>query len=322
VRRRRTEGTRRRAPKPALPELERTLVEMAGGQAERSGTRTSSRRRLRRGIALGGVAVGAAAALMILLLGGGGGGVRPERASAADLSRIAETLPHLQLAGPWQITTTELTPGGGRFEYLFEGPDQWFHATEAEVRWHSGPIAERARQLESEGFAFATTWQTEISRISALINEDSAHFSVPRDVQVYADRGGGGREFPAVGLWWLGGRPFELRATVLSLQEFEYLMQRLELLTGKEWFIALQPGGGKWLADTAGGTIEKIEMFKVGETPDGDPIFREGALIHTPTGKDLDFEAPLPTIYREGDKIRMVIQEPPEGLEIRRDEAE
>ncbi len=129
---------------------------MAATQAQAAEGRRP-RRHLGRRIALGAAVAGVGAALL-MVPGGGGSGVLPEPASAADLNQAAAMLPCLQPAGPWQIVSTELSPDGGRIEYRSEEEaDQLhrFHAMEAEIQWNSDSIADRAGQLESEGFAFA-----------------------------------------------------------------------------------------------------------------------------------------------------------------------
>ncbi len=90
-------------------------------------------------------------------------------------------------------------------------------------------------------------------------------------------------------------------------------MERIELLSEEEWVIALLAGGGKWLSDTASGRIEKVEQVKVGETPDGQPIFQAQGLIGSSTGKALDFKSALPVIYREGDRTQAGHRATPAG---------
>jgi hypothetical protein len=97
----------------------------------------------------------------------------------------------------------------------------------------------------------------------------------------------------------------------------ERLMERIEVLDEEEWLIALQSGGGKWLNDSGGGLIAKIEKIKVGESPDGQPIYKERGLIGVgDPGEAPDFSAAPPTIYREGDRIRVVTEKPPAGLQL------
>jgi hypothetical protein len=304
--------TRQREPRPALPNLERALVDMAATQAGAAGRRRSPQYLAPR------FALGAALATLVVVLGlglfGGSERVHPERASAADLEHVAALIPHLGLAGPWQITTTEVLPDGGRIDYRDEGVDHLFHPTEAEIRWSSTPIAARAKQLESEGFAFAGDVEGRFTRPEALANREFDKFDVRQTVRAFASGKGGEGDFLAAGLWQRGGTTFEYRATVLSITELRYLLERIELLGHEEWFIALQAGGGKWLAETAVGTVKKIEKIKVGQNPDGSPIYEEEALLGSPTGGKLDFESKLPIIYREGDRTRLVVEQPPQGL--------
>ncbi|HVQ58482.1 MAG TPA: hypothetical protein VMS60_06190 [Solirubrobacterales bacterium] len=305
-----------RTPKPALPDLKRRLVDMAATQAQAAEGRRP-RRHLGRRIALG-AAVASVGAALVMVSGGGGSGVLPEPASAADLNQAAAMLPRLQLAGPWQIASTEMSPDGGRIEYRSEEEgDQLhrFHATEAEIQWHSDSIADRAGQLESEGFAFAEQIRSKFGGPAVPRSDEFVRREEARNVHVYVSGEDGEEDFCAVALWLQGDETFEYRATVVSVWEIERLMERIELLSEEEWVIALLPGGGKWLADTASGMIQKVEQVKVGETPDGQPIFQAQALIGSSTGKALDFRSALPVIYREGDTTRLVIEQPPPGVE-------
>lgn len=326
------DAIKQREFKPALPELKRMLVDMATAQAEKAKAAQGSqggfeapegraatrlpRQLLRRRLALGGAAVGVAATLLIVL-GGGGATVRTERADAADLGQLAAIAPHLQLAGPWQITSTEVSPTGGRIQFHSEEEHPPLLANEAEIQWHSASIEERGEQLETEGFTFAGPKRMNILRPYTFVTREFGHYDDWKPAQVYVSREDGQKSFQAAaGLWREGGRTLEYRAIVPSFWVLERLMERIELLSDEEWFVALQPGGGKWLAESAGGIVKKIEKVKVGETPDGHPIYQERGLLGAPEpGEKLDFKAPLPTIYREGDNIRVVTQQPPEGLE-------
>jgi hypothetical protein len=307
------------------------LVEMATAQAEREKAAPGRQggfeaprgragtglpfRLSRRRLALGGAAVGVAAALLIVL-GGGGANVRTEPADAADLSRLAAMAPHLQLAGQWQITSTEVSPSGGRVQFHNEEVPNLFSTDEAEIQWHSASLEERGTQLESEGFAFVGLKRMEVWRPSALAKGEFDRSRDVKSARVYVSRKDGQKSFQAAGLWREGGRTLEFRAIVPSFYELERLMERIDVLNDEEWFVALQPGGGKWLAETGSGIVRKVAKVKVGETPDGHPIYREGVLLGTPEpGEKLDFKAPLPTIYHEGDNIRVVTQEPPGGVE-------
>src|SRR5664279_969851 len=293
---------------PALPELKQLLVGLAAEQAEQAELARAARGRRRwRPLAFGGAVVGAAATLLVVL-GGGGTSVRTERADAADLSQLAAQAPHLQLAGGWQITNTEFAPGGGQVHFRSEeGRHHQFLADEAEIRWHSASIEERGSELESEGFTLAGPKRMDLIRPYTFVTHESERYSDVKPAQVYVSGKDGEKTFLAAGLWREGGRTFEYRASVASFWELERLMERIELLSREEWFVALQPGGGKWLNDSGGGVIKKAEKVKVGETPDGRPIFQVRALLVEPEeGEKLDFKAPLPTIYREGDKVRMV----------------
>lgn len=314
---------RQRGFRPALPELKAMLVETATAQAEKAGSKTLGARapawlpRLLgpRRLAIGAAVVGVAAGLLILS-GGRGVGVRAERADAADLSRLAAIAPHLQLIGQWQITSTEVSPSGGRIQFHSEedGPHA-FSTKQAEIQWHSASLAERAQQLESAGFAFAGAKRMEIIRPYVFVTGELDRYGDVKLAQVYVSHEDGQKGFEAAGLWREGGRTFEYRAIVPSFSMLEGLMERIGLLSSEEWFVALRPGGGRWLAETASGTAKNVVKVKVGETADGQPVYRDHALLGAPEpGEKLDFEAPLPTVYREGDKIKVVTQQPPADL--------
>jgi hypothetical protein len=311
---------KQRKSEPVLPELKHMLVDMAAAQAK------SSRRPLWRPFALGGAIAGVAAVLLIVL-GGGGATIRTERADAADLTQLAAKAPRLQLAGPWQIASAEVSPGGGavqfhseeeRGENLYEGygPGGAFSTKEVEIQWHSVSIEERGRQLESEGFTFAGQKRMQVSRPAAIAHSEVGRSADVRRARVYVSREDHKKGFQAAGLWREGDRTLEYRAVVPSFWVLARLMERIELLSGEEWFIALQPGGGRWLNESASGTMKKIEEVKIGEASDGRPVYRVRGLIGTrEPGEKLDFKAPFPTIYREGDNVRVVTQQPPQGAE-------
>lgn len=307
------DGARERTKLAARVRLSRGSAPTAIG----SGSRRLLRRR---NLALSGAVAAAAAGILIAIGSGGGSAVRPAVASAAELTQLGAVTPHLQLLKEWQIVNTEVSPDAGLIQFRFEGPEgeKGVPASgESEIRWHSASLAERGEQLESEGFASAGLKPMSISNPHALATGDYEHVLDQKSAQVYVSHEDGQESFDAVGLWEEDGMTLEYRANVPDFYTLERLMERIEVLNDEEWLVALQPGGGTWLSETGSGTIEKVEKVKVGEKPDGEPIYSErGFFGASEPGEDLSnrLKESFPTIYREGDTTRTVINQPPPAV--------
>jgi hypothetical protein len=307
------DGARERAKLAARVRLSRASVPTAAGS-------TSRRLLRRRNFALAGAVAAVAAGILIAVGSGGGSAVRPAVADAAELTQLGAVTPHLQLLKEWQIVNTEVSPDAGLIQFRFEGPEgeKGVPANgEAEVQWHSVSLAERGEQLESEGFASAGLKPMVISNPHALATGDYEHVLDQKSAQVYVSHEDGQGSFDAVGLWEEGGRTLEYRADVPDFYTLERLMERIEVLNDEEWLVALQPGGGTWLTEIGSGTIEKVERIKVGEKPDGEPIYSERSFFgDVEQGEELSnrLKQSFPTIYREGDTTRTVINQPPAAV--------
>jgi hypothetical protein len=189
---------------------------------------------------------------------------------------------------------------------------------EAEFQWHSASLAEREEQLESKGFTFAGSKQLTLARPYSLATEGVEQFLDYKSAPVYVAHEDGQQSFDAVGLWEEGGKTIEFHANVPDFDTLELLMGRwVEILNDEEWLVALQPGGGKWLSETESGKVERIEKIKVGEKPNGEPIYSVGTFLGVPEpgeGLSLKLKESFPTIYREGDTTRTVINQPPPAV--------
>lgn len=279
------------------------------------------RRRIRRRafafLAAGGLA---AAAVLVALGSGGTPAAKPEVASAAELRRLAAELPRLQIAGPWQILSIEGTGEGGNVKLRFEGeadeeaqrrragaPDR------AEIQWRTAPEAEREAGLLAEGFAPAGRETLEMQRPIPCCKLPFSH--VPVEVKAFAPRDHSAQDFPAVALWREGRRVFELHAQVPDLDALWRLAERAEILSEQQWLVALRPGGGPYLAHIAGGVV-RVEKVKVGERPNGEPIYRtRGVLKAASPGEPVEepdlTEPSPPTIYHEDGRVHVVIAPAP-----------
>jgi hypothetical protein len=307
------DGARERAKLAARVRLSRASAPTA--------SRLGNRRLLRRrNFALAGAVAAVAAGILIAIGSGGGSAVRPAVADAAELTQLGAVTPHLQLLKEWQIVNTEVSPDGGTIQFRFEGPEgvKGVPASgESEIQWHSASPAERGEQLEAEGFAFAGPKPMVIGNPHALATGDYEHALDEKSAQVYVSHEDGQESFDAAGLWEEGGMTLEFRADVPDFYTLERLMERIEVLNDEEWLVALQPGGGTWLAETGSGTIEKVEKIRVGEKPDGEPIYSErGFFGASEQGEGLSnrLRESFPTIYREGDTTRTVINQPPPAV--------
>ena len=66
--------------------------------------------------------------------------------------------------------------------------------------------------------------------------------------------------------------------------------------------------GGVALSTHAGG-LKEIEKVKIGESPDGQPIYgTKGSLEPPKPGEELDASSPLPIIYRDGSETRIIVK--------------
>jgi len=276
-----------------------------------AGSKPPRRRFLRvRNLAFAGSLAAVAAALLIALGTGGGSGVRPEVANAAELTELAEAVPHLGLVGGWQITQTEATPDGGETRLFYER-DPAAVTTDAEIRWHTASVEEVGRQLEAEGFEAAGTQPT--NTLDVVEERKGNYETMFRSgaAQVYAFRDGEPGAFQAVGLWQEAGWTVELGARVESMDSLERLLERLEVLGREEWLVAIRPGGGEWLRESMNGTIQKLETVRT-ELPDGTIAFETRMIGKTPEQlEELEFTAPFPVIHREGDNVRVEVARAP-----------
>jgi hypothetical protein len=271
-----------------------------------------------RNLSFAGGLAAVAAALVLALGTGGGSGIKTEVADAADLTGLAELAPHLEIAGGWQITHTEVSPGGGmtRFHYERGGGG----TTEAEIRWHTASADEIGLALEGEGFEAAGTLPTATS--DALVRRDAMAAMAREEPSQGSDwftRGTAqayvlpqeDQSLEAAGVWEEDGWTFELSARVEDLDMLERLLERVEFLGPDEWAIALRPGGGMWLRDSFGGTVKEVEKVKI-EGPDGS-VHYETIFIGKSAEEMEEFEldAPFPEISRDGDRVTVEVQEVP-----------
>jgi hypothetical protein len=287
-------------------------------RASLSGTPRRRRRRRhgRRALALVGAAC-LTAAIVIATGSSGGPSARPEVASASELRHLATVFPRLQIAGPWQILTTEGSGAEGSVELRYEGEPallpRFDNPPTVEIRWRSSSREQRVSELLAEGFLPAGQMTVEQQR---PISGSALPFTYrPVQVSAYVSRGPGADRLSTVALWNEGGRVFELAARLRSLNVIWRLAERVELLRENEWLVALRPGGGRFLAEATGGAV-KVEKVKIGERPNGEPIYATRGLIEGPgPGERLeepDLSKPSPpTIYREGDEVRIVVTPPP-----------
>ncbi len=298
------------APRPESRDAARAALVARFKAVEDATARPAPRRFVRvRNLALAGGVAAVAAALLVVLGTGGGSGVRPEVADAADLTRLAELAPHLEIAGGWQITQTEVSPDGGATRFHYEREVSAGESSDAEVQWHAASIEELGQRLEGEGFEAAGTLPTRT--IDALERRAGTWDRVSGTAQVYVSREEGESFFQAVGLWRERGWTFELSARVASLDMLERLLERIEFLGSEEWLIAIRPGGALWLRDTLNGTAEKVETVKT-ETPWGTLVYETRLFSKTPEQiEELDFTSPVLFIRRDGDNVRVEMEHPP-----------
>jgi hypothetical protein len=263
----------------------------------------------RRGALVG--VLGAGAAAVLVALGTSGPRIKTEVASGADLNRLAELAPHLEIAGGWQITHTEVSPDGGatRFHYE-EDPARASGTTKAEIRWHAASVAELGRQLGREGLEPAgavPVRSLDVPRMRA--GEAGAMYSSYKG-RAYVGRPGPGGFFPARALWREGRWTFELSAHVSSTRMIERLLERIEVLGREEWLVAIRPGGAKWLVDSLNGTVRRLENVKI-RLPDGSLRYETRAIVKTSKPEERDFTTPFPVIRREGDTVSFEFESPP-----------
>jgi hypothetical protein len=274
-------------------------------------------RRRRRSLALAGAAGFAAAAILFAIGTAGGPTARPEVASAAQLRHLAAVFPRLQIAGPWQILSTEGTGDEGRVSFRYEGEPGFSPAFEAtagvQIRWYSVPARQRESRLLAEGFTLAGRRSLEQSRPSSDSPLPFERHAIEVTAYVSGEQAEG--EPATVGLWREGGRVYELHAQVPALKALWWIAERVEILREREWLLALEPGGGPYLAEVRSGVV-KVEKVKIGEKPNGDPIYRTEGVIKGPgPGEKLEppnLSKPAPPIvYREGDRVRVVVNPAP-----------
>jgi hypothetical protein len=279
----------------------------------------AKRRRLRpRALALAGVGVAATIAILIAIGSTGGAGVSAQRASAADLQALGNVLPRLQIAGPWQIVSLEGSAQAGRVDFRYEeglpGFEPWPDPPwSVFVAWTSGSEVQRRSELLADGYTY-------LGRQVLSMSRPTASGPLPFTFQPFPV---GGYVAPAdsgphsvVALWQEDGLTFELDAEVKEAGLVWRLAERVEILSEEEWAVALRPGGGAYVAAKAGG-VQKMEKVKVGEKPNGEPIYGLKGLIKGPgPGERLEPDLtgpPPPVIYREGDRVRIVVEpSPPE----------
>jgi hypothetical protein len=301
------------APRPQVREAARAalVARFEAGRAATASPRGPRRFFRRRNLALAGSLAALATALLIALGTGGGSGVKPDVASAADLDRLAELAPRLAITGGWQITDTEASPEDGATRFHYER-DPSSDATDAEIQWHVLPVEEVEKRLEAEGFEAAGTQPTRTldSAEWRAANYDAMYS--PGTAQVFVSSEDDLGRFQAVGVWRAGGWSFELSAGLDRLDSLERLLERLEVLGPDEWLVALQPGGAEWLRKSLNGTVKKLENVNT-EGPDGTVVSETRALIRTPEElEEVEFTAPFPVVYREGDRVRAEIERAPE----------
>jgi hypothetical protein len=297
------------APRPEARDAARAALVArfeAGGVA---GSKPARRRFLRvRNLAFAGSLAAVTAALLIALGTGGGSGVRPEVANAAELTELAEAVPHLGIMGGWQITRTEASPDGGETRFHYER-DPTGATADIELRWQTASVEAVGQRLEVEGFEAAGTQPT--------VTHDglewrTANFEFKHGTaQVYVSHDDDQGDIPVVGVWRDEGWTFELRTRVESLDLLERRLERLEVLGPEEWLVAIRPGGAEWLRESLNGTVQKVETVRT-ELPDGTVAFETRMISKTPEQlEELDFTAPFPIIHREGDTVRVEIARAP-----------
>ena len=299
------------APRPQARDAARAALVAHFEAGAGARPKPAPRRFLRsRNFALAGSLAALATALLIALGTGGGSGVRPEPASAADLDRLAEPAPHFAIAGGWQIIDTEASPEDGATRFHYER-DLSSVATDAEIRWHVLSVEELGERLEAEGFEAAGTQPTRtLDALEERAGNYGGMFS-QGTARVYASAEDDQGRFQAVGLWRDEGWTLEMTARVDSLDSLERLLERLEVLGPEEWLVALQPGGAEWLRQSYNGTVQKVENIRT-EKPDGTVVLETRAISKTPEQLEkLEFTAPFPVIYREGDSVRVEVSRAP-----------
>jgi hypothetical protein len=202
----------------------------------------------------------------------------------------------------------------GRVVFLDENPPATRPKFEVSplvaIHWGSVPQQQREAELVAEGFAWANTRYVEMSKPipSAGLPFDYLRFKV----NAYVARESPNGWLSAVALWHEGGQVFELHLGVPSLYKLWLIAQRVETLATPEWVIALKPGGGAYLAETVNGLARGVEHVKIGEKPNGEPIYQDQGLIGS-RGTSEEFKPQdLTIVYREGDKVRVVVMPPPE----------
>jgi|GEM_PF-3051864 len=264
-----------------------------------------------RNLSFAGGLAAVAAALVLALGTGGGPGIKAEVASAADLTRLAELSPHLQMVGGWQITSTEVTPKGGATVFHYERAAEHGPADDVEIRWYTAASAEEIGQrVEADGFDAAGAVPVNTTDgLAKRFGEADSYFTKSTG-QAYVSSVGG--PLPeTVGIWHQDGLTFELRTHVESIYMLERSLERVEFLGPEEWVIAIRPGGGMWLNESSNGSVRKIEKEKI-EQPDGTFAYQTTYIGKSPEElAELDFTAPFPLIHRDGDTVRVEVQTVP-----------
>lgn len=259
-------------------------------------------------LATAGAACLATAAILILIGSAGGPSVRPEIAKAGELRHLAKVFPRLQIAGGWQIVSTEGTAGGGRMVFRDEmAPSiraKFKVSPRVEIQWRSLRQAQRMAKLLAEGFVPAG--QMRVKQARPVMGWVLPFKFRPVDVSAYVSGSTEEGLSPAVALWHEGDRAFELRASVGSVDKLWRLAERVQVLGVREWLIALKPGGGRYLTKSNGGLPTRVEKVKIGEKPNGKPIYRTHTYFGATNNGVAMFEARnVTTIVREGEKVRV-----------------
>jgi hypothetical protein len=300
------------APRPEARDAARAALVARFEPGAAAGSKPARRRFLRlRNLAFAGSLAAVAAALPIALGTGGGSGVRPEVANAAELTELAEAVPHLGIMGGWQITHTEASPDGGETWFHYER-DPTGATADAEIRWQTASVEAVGQRLEAEGFEAAGTQPTVTHDGLEWRMANFGEKTKYETAQVYASPADDQGQLPVVGVWRDEGWTFELRTQVESLDLLERRLERLEVLGPEEWLVAIRPGGAEWLRESLNGTVQKLETVRT-ELPDGTIAFETRMTAKTPEQlEELEFTAPFPVIHREGDKVRVEVARAPE----------
>ncbi|HEX5609773.1 MAG TPA: hypothetical protein VFX45_06755 [Solirubrobacterales bacterium] len=308
-------GLRQRLESLAPPDLvdarERAKLAARVSMSRRPAVATGPRLLRPRNLSFAGGLAALAAALVLALGTGGGSGLKAEPASAADLTRLADVSPHLQVVGGWQITNTEVTPEGGATRFHFERSEEFGESDDIEIRWFTdAAVEEVGRQLEAEGFEAAGAVPVNTTDgVKKRFNEYES-ITTASTGHAYVSQAGG--PLPeTVGVWHQDGLTFALRSHLESIYMLERRLERVEFLGPEEWLIAIRPGGGMWLNESSNGSVRKVEKEKV-ELPDGTFTYQTTYIAKSPEElAELDFTAPYPLISRDGDTVKVEVQKAP-----------